>query len=151
MNKPTPQLDPSLGGETRWRLVSHLSLNHLSLKGGPDGLAALKEILLLYAQYDSQSAHRQINGIREMHTRPIVERLGHEAWRGFARGTEVRLVLDPSAFPGSSPFLFASVLRHFIALYASLNSFTRTVAEDSRRPGEVWKQWPALAGTKDFL
>ncbi|MBT5698097.1 MAG: type VI secretion system baseplate subunit TssF [Gemmatimonadales bacterium] len=151
MNKPTPQLDPPLGGETRWRLVSHLSLNHLSLKGGPDGLAALKEILLLYAQYDSQSAHRQINGIREMHTRPIVERLGHEAWRGFARGTEVRLVLDPSAFPGSSPFLFASVLRHFIALYASLNSFTRTVAEDSRRPGEVWKQWPALAGTKDFL
>ena len=149
--KPTPQMDPPLGGETRWRLISHLSLNHLSLKGGAEGLAALKEILLLYAEFDSQSAHRQINGIREMHTRPVVERLGREAWRGFARGTEVRLVLDPSAFPGSNPFLFASVLRHFMALYASLNSFTRTVAEDTRRPGETWKKWPALAGTRDFL
>jgi type VI secretion system protein ImpG len=151
MHKPTPQLDPPLGGETRWRLVSHLSLNHLSLQNGDEGLTALREILLLYGNYDSKSAQRQINGIREMHCRPVVERLGKEAWRGFARGTEVRLVFDPSAFPGANPYLFASVLRHFFALYASLNSFTRLVVEDSRRPGEIWKRWPALAGTRELL
>ena len=151
IHKPTPQLDPPLGGETRWRLVSHLSLNHLSLQDGPEGLTALREILLLYGIYDNKAAHRQINGIREMHTRPVVERLGKEAWRGFARGTEVRLVLDPAAFPGANPFLFASVLRHFFALYASLNSFARLVVEDIRRPGEIWKKWPALAGTREFL
>lgn len=151
IHKPTPQLDPPLGGETRWRLVSHLSLNHLSLQDGPEGLAALREILLLYSDYDSKSAHRQINGIREMRCREVVERLGREAWRGFARGTAVHLVFDTAAFPGANPFLFASVLRHFFALYASVNSFTRLVAEDSRRPGEIWKKWPALAGTREFL
>ncbi len=151
LHKPTPQLDPPLSGETRWRLVSHLTLNHLSLQDGPQGLAALREILSLYSVYDSRSALRQINGIREMRCRPVVERLGHEAWRGFARGTEVRLVFDPTAFPGANPFLFASVLRHFFALYASINSFTRLVAEDSRRPGEVWKRWPAHAGTRELL
>lgn len=151
MHKPTPQLDPPLGGETRWRLVSHLSLNHLSLESGTEGLTALREILLLYGHYDSKSAERQINGIREMRCRSVVERLGREAWRGFARGTEVLLVFDPAAFPGANPFLFASVLRHFFALYASVNSFTRLVAEDSRRPGEIWKKWPALAGTRELL
>lgn len=149
--KPTPQLTPALGGQTRWRLVSHLSLNHLSLQDGPEGLAALKEILLLYANYDDQSVHRQINGIREMHTRRVVERIGSDAWRGFARGTEVRLLIDPSAFPGANPFLFASVLRYFFGLYTSLNSFTRLVLEDVRRPGETWKEWQALAGTRDAL
>jgi type VI secretion system protein ImpG len=151
LHKPTPQLDPPLGGETRWRLVSHLALNHLSLQSGPEGLAALREILLLYAEYDNKSVQRQVNGIREMHCRPVVERLGHDAWRGFARGMEVRLVFDVSAFPGSNAFLFASVLRSFFALYASVNSFTRLVVEDSRRPGEIWKKWPALAGTREFL
>ncbi|MEQ9401340.1 MAG: type VI secretion system baseplate subunit TssF, partial [Longimicrobiales bacterium] len=151
LHKPTPQLDPPLGGETRWRLISHLSLNHLSLQDGVEGLEALREILLLYGDYDSQSAQRQINGIREMHCRPVVERLGREAWRGFARGTEIRLVLDNAAFPGANPLLFASVLRHFFALYVSLNSFTRLVVEDSRRPGEIWKKWPAIAGTREFL
>jgi type VI secretion system protein ImpG len=151
LHKPTPQLDPPLGGETRWRLVSHLSLNHLSLENGPEGLAALREILLLYSDYDNKSAHRQINGIREMRSRPVVERLGREAWRGFARGTEVRLVFDPAAFPGANPLLFASTLRHFFALYASINSFTRLVVEDARRPGEIWKKWPPLAGTRELL
>lgn len=151
LHKPTPQLDPALGGETRWRLISHLSLNHLSLTEGPEGLAALREILLLYAHYDTTTAQRQINGIRDMVTRPVVERVGRDAWRGFVRGTEVRIILDPAAFPGANPFLFASVLRHFFGLYASLNSFVRLVVEDSRRPGEVWKRWPALAGTRELL
>ncbi len=149
--KPTPQLGPPLGGETRWRLVSHLVLNQLSLKDGASGLDALRELLLLYADYDSKSAERQINGIREMHTRDVVERVGPDAWRGFARGTEVRLVFDRAAFSGSNPFVLASVLRHFFALYASVNSFVRLVVEDAGRPDEVWKKWPALAGTRDAL
>ena len=31
LDKPTPQIDPPLRGQTLWRLVSQLSLNHLSL------------------------------------------------------------------------------------------------------------------------
>src|SRR5438067_1997811 len=47
LHKPTKPILPPAGGELLWRLVSHLSLNHLSIDSA-DALAALREILLLY-------------------------------------------------------------------------------------------------------
>ena len=44
----TPTLRPPLRERGFWRLVSHLSLGHLSVTGGPEGAAALKEVLRLY-------------------------------------------------------------------------------------------------------
>ncbi|MCA3364225.1 MAG: type VI secretion system baseplate subunit TssF, partial [Roseomonas sp.] len=43
----TPRLAPR-PGSTPWRLVSQLTLNHLSLTDGPDALNSLQEILRLY-------------------------------------------------------------------------------------------------------
>ena len=48
VTKPTPQANPPMGGETLWRLISHLSLNHLSLTSGSHSLSALREILRLH-------------------------------------------------------------------------------------------------------
>ncbi|HYH44770.1 MAG TPA: type VI secretion system baseplate subunit TssF, partial [Thermoanaerobaculia bacterium] len=48
VRKPTRPLMPPLAGQALWRLVSHLSLNYLSLEGGGAGLRALHEILGLY-------------------------------------------------------------------------------------------------------
>jgi type VI secretion system protein ImpG len=45
---PTPPLRPPLRERRFWRLVSHLSLGHLSLVGGEQGAAALREVLQLY-------------------------------------------------------------------------------------------------------
>ena len=42
--KPVAQLPPPLRGATAWRLVSQLSLNHLSLSEGKESLQALREI-----------------------------------------------------------------------------------------------------------
>ena len=44
----TPTLRPPLRESGFWRLVSHLSLGHLSVTGGPEGADALKEVLRLY-------------------------------------------------------------------------------------------------------
>ena len=44
----TSTLRPPLRENGFWRLVSHLSLGHLSVTGGADGAAALKEVLRLY-------------------------------------------------------------------------------------------------------
>lgn len=150
VDKPTREVVPPLGGQALWRLVSHLSLNHLSLAGGEESLEALREILRLYCPADDAGTQKQILGIREMAHRHVVHRIGDEAWRGFCRGSEVTLTFDEEAYVGGGAFLFAAVLNRFFALYAAMNSFTRLVIKSRQREG-VWKRWPPMAGEQILL
>lgn len=149
LHAPTAQVDPPLGAAALWRLVSQLSLNHLSL-AGDDGARALREILRLYAPYGRESAHTAIEGVRELRCRRVVARVGADAWRGFCRGTEVQVVLDEDCYPDRGGFLLGAVLNRFFALYASLNSFTQTVLR-SRKREEEWQRWPPMAGSRPVL
>lgn len=151
LKKPTRPIDPPLGGQALWRLVSHLSLNYLSLGGGDDSVRSFREILGLYSFSESPAVRQQLQGIRAMEQRKIVRRFGDDAWKGFRRGTEVKLVLDESFYVGSSAFLLASVLQHFLALYASINSFTQLVIRRAGRETEKWKEWPPMAGGTPVL
>jgi len=141
--KPTEPTQPPLGGETQWRLISHLSLNYLSLtEGSPQ---ALQEILRLYDFSDSSVVHQQIEGITAVSSRRVTRRPTSLAWNGFCRGMEVTLEFDENKYVGSSVYLFASVLEKFFGLYASLNSFTQLVARTQQRERPL-KQWPPRAG-----
>lgn len=148
--KPTPQLEPPTGGQTLWRLVSHLSLNYLSLSQFDGSLTALREILRLYANDAEPGTEQVIAGIRRMECRRAIARMGPDAWRGFARGVEVELTLDEQAFIGSSGILLASVLDRFLGLYASVNSFSQLSVRSLQRDG-VWKKWPPRAGDQHLL
>ena len=156
LDKPTPQIDPPLEGATLWRLVSHLSLNYLSLSGGPESLEALREILRLYSFHDLTDAfrrsdiHQQIAGLRKMECRRVARRTGNDAWRGFCRGMEITLTLDESLYVGSGAFLLASVLNAFFPLYASVNTFTQLVLRSQQRE-ETWKIWPPAVGERIVL
>jgi type VI secretion system protein ImpG len=150
LRKPTPQVTPPLGGQTLWRLVSHLSLSYLSLGQGEESLDALREILRIYCLSDSPAARQQIQGIQGLGRREVVRRLGDDAWRGFCRGTEVTLTFDESLYVGTSAFLLAAVLNRFLALYAPTNSFTQLRIESLQREGE-WKRWPPMAGARSLL
>jgi type VI secretion system protein ImpG len=46
--------------------------------------------------------------------------------------------------------LFASVLEHFLGLYASINSFSQLVARTRQRQ-EVLREWPPRAGRAILL
>lgn len=150
LGRPTAPVYPPLGGAAVWRLISNLSLNHLSLTSGPEGLDSLKEVLRVYCFGDQPSMLQQIQGIRDLSARQTTLRIGTEAWRGFCPGTEVTLTFDESMYAGGGAFLFATVLRHVLALYTSVNSFTRLIA---RRVGreEEWHRWPPLAGYQPLL
>lgn len=150
LKKPTRPIDPPLGGQGLWRLVSHLSLNHLSLDAGQESLRALREILGLYCSSDSPAARRQIQGIHSMFRRQVVRRMGDVASKGFCRGTEVTLTFDERQYVGSSAFLLAAVLSRFLGLQASVNSFTQLVTRRVGREGD-WKRWPPMAGAKPVL
>jgi len=149
LTKPTRQITPPLGGDTLWRLISHLSLNELSL-GGEQGLRALREILRLYAGIDNGMVEKQIQGLRSVASRPVVRRIGHDGWRGFCRGSEVTLGVDEAQFVGASAFLLGAVLSRFFGLYTAVNSFTQLVLTSAQRDG-IWRTWPPLAGERIVL
>jgi len=160
VRKPGEPLRAPVGRSSRWRIISHLALNHLSLSdearadgarpGESAALDALREILKLYDFADSAVTRQRIAGLIGLRTRRIVRRTGLGARAGFARGTEVELSFDPDLYTGTGVFLFASVLEAFLGLYAATNSFTETVARTRLREG-VLKRWPPRAGEKRLL
>jgi len=156
LRKPTQQTAPHLGGQALWRLISHLSLNYLSLDG-EKGTAALREILLLYCNPDSRSQRQRIEGIKSVASEKVVRRVPGSNWNGFARGTKVTVTFEESLFASGSAFLLASVLSQFLALHASINSFTQLVIrregdERSAASEEVkGRQWPVMVGGRAVL
>ncbi len=151
LKKPTQTISPPLSGQNLWRLVSHLSLNYLSLSGGAESLKALREILRLYSFSEAAPVQQQISGIRELTHRKVVRRVGQEAWRGFCRGTEITLVFDEDAYVGTNAFLLGAVLNQFFALYSSTNHFTQLVIKSWQRDEEEWKRWKPMAGERVLL
>lgn len=150
LTPPTRTLRPSLKHGAMWRLVSHLSLNHLSLEGDAAGVDALREILKLYNFNDSAETQARIDGLLELTSRRVVGRAGGAVAGGFCRGIEVTLQFDEAAYSDHGLYLFASVLEVFLGLYCSINSFTRLVATTRQREG-VLRRWPARAGEKVLL
>ncbi len=138
-------------GDVTWRLISHLSLNYLSLVDGDarDGAHALRSILSLYADENDQAAQRQIEGVRSIRSRPVNGRLPSAGPIAFGRGLEVRLTCEDASFEGVGVFLLGEVLNEFFAKYVSINSFTQTVLESSER-GEVMR-WPPRIGQAQML
>jgi type VI secretion system protein ImpG len=146
LTKPTETLRPPQRRAVQWRLISHLTLNHLSLlennKGVPE---ALQEILQLYNYNDSSATRKQILGITGIESRKVVRQIGNIIGAGFVRGIETTLEFDEEQFVGSGMFLFASVLERFFGIYVSSNSFNQLVIKTKQREGEV-KRWSPRAG-----
>jgi len=148
LRKPTETLRPSLGRSTQWRLISHLSLNYLSLSEG--GKEALQEILQLYNFSDSAAIRQQIAGITNVTSQRVIGRPATMPWNGLCRGLEVTIEFDEEKYVGSGVFLFASVLEKFLGLYVSLNSFSQLIATTQQREEPV-KRWPPRAGEQILL
>ena len=140
LHQPTRQLDPPLGGSIRWRVVSHLSLNFLSLTNPATALEAVREMLRLYNVGNAAYLNRQIEGIVGMDVRPIVRRVGDARAFGYLRGTEIALTFNEELFAGSSALLLGRILREFFRLHEQVNSFTTVTVSGTRHRG-IWKQW----------
>jgi type VI secretion system protein ImpG len=148
LKKPTNTIRPPTGRNALWRLISHLSLNYLSLV--EDGRDALQHILRLYNFTDSAHIQKQIEGITKVESQRHFARVISEHGVSFARGTRVRVELDEHQFVGGGVYLFAGVLEHFLALYVSMNSFSQLVVTTTQRR-EVLENWPPRAGHKILM
>jgi type VI secretion system protein ImpG len=146
LTAPTPTLRPPRRQGGIWRLISHLTLGHLSLVDGEQGGAALREILRLYDFRDSAETRSVIESLLAVSSRRVVAR----AAGGVCRGTEVQLQFRPEQFAENGIFLFACVLERFFGLYCSINSFSRLVITVKGREGHL-RRWLPRAGEKVLL
>jgi type VI secretion system protein ImpG len=145
LRKPTPPVRPPMGRSILWRLVSHLSLNYLSLVS--EGKDALQEILRLYDVGRTAYSQNVIQSILNIRSRPHFARLVSEQGVSFARGMRIEMAIDEDQFTGGGAFLFAAMLERFFGLAASLNSFTQlSVTTPQRKEG--LHEWEPRSGRR---
>ena len=145
LRKPTETLRPAAGRSSQWHLISHLSLNYLSLVS--EGKDALQQILRLYNLSESTFNATMIDGITDLKSESVFARVVTGGEIGFARGLKVTMELDEEKFVGGGAYLFARVVEHFLAQYATINSFSQLVVR-SRQRKEAWRQWAPRSGQK---
>ncbi|MCB9893607.1 MAG: type VI secretion system baseplate subunit TssF [Planctomycetes bacterium] len=148
ITRPTPTVPPPLNDDLHWRLISHLSLNYMSLLS----VDALRSVIGLYnfrARIDRQTeqAHsRLLEGIRGVKGAPtsiLVDGVP-------VRGLDVEVTVDEDLLNGEGEtFLFGTILNEFFTQYVSLNSFSRLNVKGAKR-GEVFA-WLARIGKRAIL
>lgn len=143
LDGPTRVIRSDLSGNLQWHLISHLSLNHLSLlEGGPE---ALREILRLYSPAQTRAPAGQIAGIASVRSSRKIARLDSQNGSVFCPGLAIDLEVDEDRFVGSGAYLLASILERFFALYCTINSFTQLRVTSRQQRGVTW-QWPIRSG-----
>jgi type VI secretion system protein ImpG len=149
LDKPTPQVYSPEDGETLWKLISQLCVNHLSLTSGPNSLDGVKEMLRLYTR-GSKQGHFEIETLKDIQIKPVTRRVNREAWRGFVRGHEITFLTEDTSISGGSTFLLINVLRHYFSLHVGINSFVEVVLKTDRSYKELMR-WSSIPGTQISL
>jgi len=155
LTAPTPTLRLPLQERGAWRLISHLSLGHLSVVGGETAADALREVLRLYDCRESSESRAAIRALINVTSSFGAARIpgltGPGARRGgFCRGLDVTLTFDDQLWATGGLYVLASVLDRFLALHATVNSFVRTRVV-LRGHSEVVASWPPRAGSQVLL
>jgi type VI secretion system protein ImpG len=145
LRKPTAPVRSSGGKSALWRLISHLSLNYLSLV--EEGKEPLQQILRIYDIGRSTYSQNVIDGILAIRSQRHFARVSSDTGITFARGLRVEMELDEDQFVGGGVYLFASVIERFLGLSATLNSFTQLAVSTPQRKGMI-QEWPPRAGRK---
>ena len=144
----TPQLDAPANEQMLWRMVSHISLNFLSLANADN----LKTLLGLYIFTDRQDHGRET---ANRHRVAGVESLTAEAetrlmGRRMLSGQKLSLRCRSSHFASlGSLYLFGCVIERFLGDYAAINAYTRLELRDSDT-GTLF-EWPARLGRQCLL
>ena len=129
--KPTATVSPPLGKGLHWRLISHMSLNYVSLTHAE----RFRELLRVYdfqQEHDVRRAlahQRMLNGILSVRSE-YRERMV----RGTPiRGQQVAVELNEDHFGGEGDgYLFATILDRFMGLYVTLNAYSQLTVRFAR-------------------
>ncbi|AMH18779.1 type VI secretion system baseplate subunit TssF [Hafnia paralvei] len=122
VTRPTRPLYPVTDGDMHWSLISCMNLNYLSLLDREALIQVLRTFDLPGIHHPQQArlSSQKLDAIEQMESRPV-DRL----FKGVpVRGLSTTLWINPAPFVCEGEiYLLGTVLSHFFALYASINSF----------------------------
>lgn len=122
ITRPTRPLYPVTDGDMHWSLISCMNLNYLSLLDREALIQVMRTFDLPGVHHPQQArlSSQKLDAIEKLDTRPV-DRL----FKGVpVRGLSTTLWIDPTPFICAGEiYLLGTVLSHFFALYASINSF----------------------------
>lgn len=144
---PTMPIRPALGDSSRWQLVKHLTLNYFTAE---DAEQRLKETLRLYDFRCTPESKALIDGIHKVQIHPGTARVNDKGRVAVCSGSEILIEMTQAAYAGSNVFFFASVLDHFFAQFAAVNSYTRLTIK-LKEHEQHYHTWPARVGNKVLL
>jgi type VI secretion system protein ImpG len=126
ITEPSQSLRPVLDGSLLWTLISNLSLNYVSLlsKEALNSVLRAYDFRALVDRQAERTGRRRLEGIISIESKPI-----DKLQRGLPiRGLRSELKVDQQGFGSEGDlYLFGTVLSHFFALYANINSFHELV------------------------
>ncbi|WP_221795112.1 type VI secretion system baseplate subunit TssF [Oceanobacter mangrovi] len=145
ITKPTPARRIPMDGDKLWRMISHLSLNYLSVTDAD----SLRGLLTLYVAPDAKAKsdrllnEKKIEAITAVTVKQSETLFGHS----FVHGQEIKVQLKSEFFasPGDK-FLFGCVLEQFFAATSAINVYSELVFEDFFSGEQL--QWPARIGSR---
>jgi type VI secretion system protein ImpG len=145
---PSESQNAPSGNAILWRLLSHLSLNYLSL-AETDNLKALLELYIFPGNSGNQQDvvnRKRIDGIQEITVKGCDRLVGGVSMRGQA----INISVNPANFISTGDmYLFGMLLNHLLGSFASLNSFTEFSLTDSAS-AEVYS-WPIRVGDRPLI
>lgn len=147
---PGATLRPQLAEHGAWKLISHLSLGHLSVVGGAEGAAALRDVLRLYDRSESADTRAAIEALVGVSAKPGVARVPGGRLGSFCRGLDVTLEFEAKSYRDQGLFLLGAVLERFLALHGTINSFVRTTLRLRGRTDPAMR-FPPRAGYRTLL
>ncbi|MBE9551385.1 MAG: type VI secretion system baseplate subunit TssF, partial [Proteobacteria bacterium] len=145
---PTSNVLPPLGTNLLWRLLSHLSLNFISLAKAEN----LRALLGLYIFPDNRDRtavvanQRRLDGIEGIVTKPSNRLVSGVMMRG--QEIVMKLRQDHFASPGDL-YLFGSILDYFLGAYSSMNTYTQLFVQETLKGDQY--QWPARVGDHPLI
>mgnify|MGYP001216116994 CR=1 FL=1 len=148
LRAPTAPVQPPLGKNLLWRLLSHLFLNYLSMANAENLRAVLK--LYIFTETRDRAAVmanlQRVESIQELSVQASDRFVGGH----LLRGQEILIRMDPRGFAGEGDlYLFGSVLDVFLGNYAAINAYTRLTVEDTLRKERL--TWPIRLGDRILL
>ncbi len=144
---PTVPVRAALSDATRWQLVSHLSLDHFS---GTKALKTLKETLKLYDFKGTPENKTMIDNIVAIDIIDSTARVNQKGRISFCRGNKIILTFANDQYGGSGIFFFCTILDHFFAQFAALNSFTQLNVK-FKDQDSFYHTWVSRAGREPLL
>lgn len=147
---PTEPSRPRRGPGALWKLISHMSLSHLSVADPELSLAVVRELLALHDHADASSGRVTVERLASVTGRSATARAPAGGHIVFLHGTDLTLEFDDRRLSGSGTFLLGALLESVFVALAAVNSFSRTALK-LKGERQMWQQWPARTGTRAIL